>query len=170
MRTPIGVIGIDAVQAIEDNDITDTDVTRSGYDSLSALLADLRSEGTLYRIELHLIGADPRIELRARNIHDSSELQTVIDRLRALDARSNKGAWTEQYLRMIQERPGILARKLADTVGMEVIRFKRQVRMLKDLGLTESLEIGYRLSPRGESVLNQLTENVEYRSAKRGPR
>ena len=51
---------------------------------------------------------------------------------------------------------------------MEVIQFKRRVRMLKELGLTESLEIGYRLSPRGESVLNQLTENVEYRSAKRG--
>ena len=31
--------------------------------------------------------------------------------------------------------------------------FKRDVRKLKELGLTESLEIGYRISPRGETLL-----------------
>jgi len=32
---------------------------------------------------------------------------------------------------------------------MDKPSFKRRVRSLKELGLTESLEIGYRLSPRG---------------------
>src|SRR4051794_28967011 len=32
--------------------------------------------------------------------------------------------------------------------------FKRDVRKLKERGLTESLAIGYRLSPRGEAVLD----------------
>ena len=36
--------------------------------------------------------------------------------------------------------------------------FKLDVRKLKELGLTESLRPGYRLSPRGESVLDRLRE------------
>ena len=33
---------------------------------------------------------------------------------------------------------------------------KRRVRQLKELGLTESLDVGYRLSPRGAAVLPTL--------------
>ena len=36
---------------------------------------------------------------------------------------------------------------------MEKLKFKQDVRRLKELGLTESLDIGYQLSPRGEAVL-----------------
>jgi hypothetical protein len=36
---------------------------------------------------------------------------------------------------------------------MERLPFKANVRKLKALGLTESLDIGYRLSPRGEALL-----------------
>jgi hypothetical protein len=36
---------------------------------------------------------------------------------------------------------------------MDQLPFKVQVRKLKALGLTESLDIGYRLSPRGVAVL-----------------
>jgi hypothetical protein len=39
---------------------------------------------------------------------------------------------------------------------METGRFKAHVRRLKALGLTESLDIGYRLSPRGVVVLERL--------------
>ena len=42
---------------------------------------------------------------------------------------------------------------LAAELGRETLSFKRDVRKLKELGLTESLEIGYRLSPRGEALL-----------------
>jgi len=37
---------------------------------------------------------------------------------------------------------------------MHVAPFKRRVRALKELGLTASLEIGYRLSPRGRQLLD----------------
>jgi hypothetical protein len=36
---------------------------------------------------------------------------------------------------------------------METALFKRRVRVLKELGLTESLDVGYRLSPRGEAFV-----------------
>jgi hypothetical protein len=42
---------------------------------------------------------------------------------------------------------------------MEKAPFKANVRKLKGLGLTESLEIGYRLSPRGRAVLRHLGSN-----------
>jgi len=37
---------------------------------------------------------------------------------------------------------------------MARLPFKANVRKLKALGLTESLEVGYRLSPRGEALLS----------------
>ncbi len=42
---------------------------------------------------------------------------------------------------------------LAASLGLETLVFKRDVRKLKALGLTESLTIGYRISPRGQVLL-----------------
>jgi hypothetical protein len=47
---------------------------------------------------------------------------------------------------------------LAEGQGMDVLAFKRRVRQLKELGLTESLRPGYRLSPRGEALLRALRQ------------
>jgi hypothetical protein len=55
-------------------------------------------------------------------------------------------------LGLIAERPETRAAVLAKAVGeADVARFKGRVRKLKALGLTESLPIGYRLSPRGQA-------------------
>ena len=48
-----------------------------------------------------------------------------------------------------------LTARLAKRIGQERDHFKQNVRKLKELGLTESLEIGYRLSPRGRAYLQQ---------------
>lgn len=54
---------------------------------------------------------------------------------------------------MIDEHPGRRAAELAALAGRETLAFKADVRRLKELGLTESLEVGYRLSPRGGALL-----------------
>ena len=54
-------------------------------------------------------------------------------------------------LGLIADRPGTRAPDLAASLGRETARFKADVRKLKELGLTESLEVGYRLSPRGRA-------------------
>jgi hypothetical protein len=59
---------------------------------------------------------------------------------------------------MIRDRPGVRAADLAGDFGRETLPFKRDVRRLKELGLTESLEVGYRLSPRGRAFLATLPE------------
>jgi hypothetical protein len=64
-----------------------------------------------------------------------------------------RGPWTDTVLRLIAERPGVRAPDLAASLGRETLPFKRDVRKLKELGLTESLEVGYRLSQRGRAYL-----------------
>ena len=61
-------------------------------------------------------------------------------------------------LASIRDRPGVPAAELAASFGREKLPFKLDVRKLKELGLTESLRPGYRLSPRGAAVLARLAE------------
>ena len=56
-------------------------------------------------------------------------------------------------LEVIAARPATRAADLAEQFGRETLPFKTDVRKLKNLGLTESLEVGYRLSPRGTAFL-----------------
>jgi hypothetical protein len=79
-----------------------------------------------------------------------AELDRRLDRL---DRASASGPWTAATLALIAERPAVRAGDLAPVLGRELAPFKLDVRKLKNLGLTISLEVGYRLSPRGEAYL-----------------
>jgi len=138
IRTAVGVIAIDAVDVVED--VTDEEVRRAGLASRAEALVDGRP-GRLHRIALHLAGPDPRIALR-----DGAPTAGDLERIDRLP-------WALDYLRAIGERPGVRAADLAESFGVEKRLFKPRVRRLKELGLTESLERGYRLSPRGKAVL-----------------
>ena len=59
-----------------------------------------------------------------------------------------------ETLAIIDRSPEVRAPDLAAELGRDTLSFKRDVRKLKELGLTESLDIGYRLSPRGEAVVD----------------
>jgi hypothetical protein len=74
-------------------------------------------------------------------------------RLSRMDRSGGRDPWTIATLTAIGENPGVPAATLAAAAGVERTTFKRDVRRLKDLGLTLSLTTGYRLSPRGESFL-----------------
>jgi hypothetical protein len=159
-RTPVGELAIDAVDEVTVDDLTEADARRAGYADLDDLRAELARypEGALYRIELHLAGADPRIALRERADLSEDEWRAVTARLARLDRSSRHGPWTTTVLRLIAERPAVRAGDLADSLGRETPPFKVDVRKLKEMGLTESLEVGYRLSPRGRAVLDRLSE------------
>jgi hypothetical protein len=141
MRTAIGVVAIDAVDPVED--VSDEELRRAGLSRRAQALGEGRP-GTLYRIALRLEGPDPRIALRAGE-------PTAADRERVA-----RLPWALDYLRAIAERPGVRAADLAEASGVEKRIFKPRVRRLKELGLTESLAVGYRLSPRGEKLLAAL--------------
>ena len=157
-RTAIGVIGFDAVEPVARDELTGEDARRSGAQSLRELHAflDRRANGTTYRIRLRLLGPDPRVALR-EILPNDRELEEIARRLDRLDRASTHGPWTRMVLETIRDRPGVRAADLAPRFGRERLAFKADVRRLKELGLTESLEVGYRLSPRGRSVLERLT-------------
>jgi hypothetical protein len=156
LTTPAGVLAIDHVGEIDESAIGDTDARLAGFVDRDALLAELAGRaGQLYRIDFHLAGEDPRIALRERTALTADELAELERRLARLDSASTHGPWTDDTLRQIAARPGVRAGDLAEAMGRERLAFKADVRKLKALGLTESLPVGYRLSPRGEAWLSR---------------
>ncbi len=149
-----GVIGIDSVDVVAESDITDLDARAAGYSSATDLLEHLNyRDDPIYKIVVYFKGEDPRIALREKDELNDGELKEIIAKLEKLDTNSKRGAWTHQYLQLIQDMPATYSGILADYLGISIPEFKPWVRKLKALGLTESLSPGYRLSPRGEKVL-----------------
>jgi hypothetical protein len=157
LRSPVGVISLDRVTVVDEGDLTTQDVRRTGM-SLDELRASIAGEGTLLRIELRLAGDDPRTALRER-LPERAELEAIVARLARIDAAS-RAPWTTRYLQLIASQPGTVSRVLAPQADADVLPFKRRVRQLKELGLTESLEVGYRLSLRGRAVLERLVSDL----------
>jgi len=160
LHSAVGVLAIDSVERIATRAITATEARAAGYESRAQLLVDLakyRAPGTtLYRITFHYEGEDPRRALRENDRLGPSELERVQSRLARLDRASSHGPWTKDMLELIRDNPGTLAADLAARRGREKLPFKADVRKLKALGLTESLRVGYRLSPRGRAVLQAI--------------
>lgn len=153
LRTRAGVLAIESVEPVDEDAISDADVRRAGAPDRQALLAGLRPEGTLYRVAFHVKGPDPRIALRERSDLSPEERAAIDARLARLDAASRHGPWTGRVLQLIADNPERRAPDLAAELGRETAPFKADVRKLKELGLTESLLIGYRISPRGRAYL-----------------
>ena len=157
LLTAVGLLHIRDVSPVTLESISNADARRAGFDSREALVVELteRSEGKLHRIELGALEADPRIALRKKRASDS-DLQGLIVRLDRLDARSDGAPWTRRVLDLIDAHPARRAGDLCTMAGQDKMSFKVNVRKLKTLGLTESLEVGYRLSPRGAALLDEL--------------
>lgn len=153
LRTSVGVLEVTKVEEVRDV-LTTSDARRSGFASVDELRDACSSRpGTLYRIGLRYYGEDPRIALRNKAQLTPMEFGEIGRRLDAIDARSRLGAWTRARLRLIRDSEAVRAPDLASDLGSETKTFKASIRRLKELGLTESLDVGYRLSPRGRAFL-----------------
>jgi hypothetical protein len=155
--TPAGQLAIDDVREVPVSAITDADAVRAGRSDRVHLLAELGvgEDATVWRVDFHLLGEDPRSELR-QQVPGSDEVAAIVARLDRMDRRSASGPWTAAVLDLIAAHPGRRAADLAGMLGMPTPDLKVRVRRLKDLGLTESLVAGYRVSPRGEAVHDAL--------------
>jgi hypothetical protein len=155
MRTRVGVVEVTALDRVEVDAITDADAAGAGFRSADAARAWIarRGEGDLYRVGLRVAGPDPRVALRDDADLDEASVAAIARRLDRMDRAADE-PWTRRYLELVADRPAVVARTLAADVGMERDPFKIRVRRLKELGLTESLDVGYRLSPRGRAFLD----------------
>lgn len=155
---PIGVLEVDAVDEVAVRDISEEDAQHAGFASRAELLAymksasesPLRASSRVFRVALHHGGDGDRVELALCDRLSDEDVQQIAEKLARLD---NKGAWTRDTLALIRKQPRVAASKLAAQLGRETLAFKTDVRKLKKLGLTESYEVGYGLSPRGRAYL-----------------
>jgi hypothetical protein len=155
-RTPGGIIEVERVDIVTPASITDADARRSAFESAAEVIANLRGEAdsSIFRVQFHIVNEpDPRAVLAASDELSVDDVAEIDRRLDRLDRASSHGPWTRAVLETIAARPGVRAPDLAEGFGRETQPFKIDVRKLKNLGLTLSLTVGYRLSPRGESYL-----------------
>ncbi|HJU80336.1 MAG TPA: hypothetical protein VJ796_01180 [Acidimicrobiia bacterium] len=160
-RTAAGIIEVDEVGVIEVSEIDDEEARAAGHSDAAALLADLpdREGLPLYRVRFHIVNEpDPRTLLAENDQLTPEEIAQISLRLDRLDRSSSHGRWTRAVLKTIADNPGRRAPDLAEWFGRETQPFKTDVRKLKNLGLTLSLRVGYRLSPRGEAFLRHWSE------------
>jgi hypothetical protein len=149
LQSPGGLLAIDEVARIEPDEVTDRDARAAGYSDAGEAFCELRAEGDLYRVRFRRLGDDPRKALRAQADLSADEAERLVALCRRLE-------WAIPTMRLIAVHPGTVSTDLADRLGMERFAFKQRVRRLKGQGLTESLKVGYRLSPRGEALLRLL--------------
>lgn len=169
LRTVIGELAIDSVETVDPALIDDEQAHRAGYGSADALRAELfrvrpasargrtakpTEDSLVYRVSVSYVGDDPRHALRS-TVPCDEELAEIAVRLASMDRRT-AGPWTQRVLTLVETWPARRAPELAEMEGRETVAFKTDVRKLKELGLTESLPVGYRLSPRGRAVLATL--------------
>lgn len=165
---PIGVLEVDTVSLVAVADITHQDAVRAGFATRDELVAYLAELGPLddatavYRVELHHGGDGDRVELALADQLTEADIAAIRVRLARLDKDTR---WTGKTLALIAAHPRVAASQLAKKVKRETLPFKVDVRKLKKLGLTQSFEVGYEISPRGRAYLAAATSRARgYRS------
>lgn len=155
--TSAGVVEVTSIEPVAEPDLTEDDAYAAGFPSRDALLrwTARKGEGDLYRIGIVLAGPDLRVGLRNTDRLEPEEIAAIRIRLDRMD-RAASHPWTRQVLEQIRCQPAVVSTVLAAEAGEERRAYKLRVRRLKALGLTESLNEGYRLSPRGAAYLDAL--------------
>lgn len=159
---PIGVVEVDDLRRIRVGEISEEDSLRAGFESRCDLLSylgqmkgELLDEGSeVFRVALHYGGDGDRVETAMQTDLSVEDVADIRARLEKLDAAGDK-PWTRQTLKLIESNPRVAASKLAAKVREETLPFKARVVKLKKLGLTQSFEVGYEISPRGRVYLEK---------------
>jgi hypothetical protein len=155
---PIGVLQVDSIDRVPAGTISEADARGAGFasrDELVRFMSDgpsgpVAPDTEVWRVALHHAGDGDRVDIALDDHLLPKDVETLSRRLERL------GEWTIPTLRLIGRRPRVAASRLAASLGRERDPFKIDVRKLKRLGLTQSFEVGYELSPRGRALLQAL--------------
>lgn len=158
---PIGVLEVVAVERVAVSAISEDEARHAGFEARDELVrylasareAPLLPTSLVHRVELVHGGDGDRVPLALEADLDAAARAAVERALAKLDGDA---PWAEETLRAIRERPRVAASKLAPLFGLETAPFKARVVKLKKLGLTQSFEVGYEVSPRGLAFLGAV--------------
>ncbi len=148
---PDGVIEVTAIRQVDPASITDSEASASGFEDAAALRRFLDTRAKVTLVEFNYLGAG-LVGQPERERLTGAGLESLIGKLDNMDARSGN-TWTSRVLSAVADHPGRRAGDLAPAFGWDTPTFKRQVRKLKALGLTHSLDVGYELTERGQQLL-----------------
>jgi hypothetical protein len=155
---PIGVVEVTALVRRRLGELREADARASGFSSRDELLAymapvakgPLSDDTLVFDVTLKHDGDGDRVPLALEAELTEADVEAITQRLSRLDGEA---PWTHRVLKLIERRPRVAASKLAASLGRETEPFKVDVRKLKKLGLTQSFEVGYEVSPRGKAYL-----------------
>ncbi len=161
-RTGDGLVVAESVDTIAPADITPGLARDAGFATVEAAVADLRGDPhlPLYCIRFRPVAdLDPRDQLAGTADLSDDDVRAISKRLARMDEASKRGPWTIAVLEQIASQPAVSSALLAPELNWDRPDYKLHVRRLKALGLTISLDVGYRISPRGAAYLARRTES-----------
>ncbi len=160
-RTGAGLVLAESADTISTSDITPALARDAGFTDVQAAVADVRGapDLPLYCIRFRpLADPDPRDQLAGAADLTPDDVRAISKRLARMDAASTRGPWTVAVLEQIASQPAVSSALLSAELGWDRPDYKLHVRRLKALGLTISLDVGYRISPRGAAYLASRAE------------
>jgi hypothetical protein len=161
-RTGAGLVVAESVDTISPAEITPALAKDAGFADVQAAVADLRGDASvpLYCVRFRPVaGPDPRDQLAGTSDLSDDDVRAISKRLARMDAASQRGPWTTAVLEQIAGQPAVSSALLAPELDWDRPDYKLHVRRLKSLGLTISLDVGYRISPRGAAYLAKRAES-----------
>lgn len=155
---PIGVLEVEQVSIVATGQISAEEALAAGFDTLDGLLSYMASAAEepllptteVYRVALRHGGDGDRVEAALDDDLSKEDVALLRAKLAKMDAA---GPWTKKTLAIIEARPRVAASQLALQLRRDKLELKADIVKLKRLGLTQSFEVGYELSPRGKAYL-----------------
>lgn len=150
---PDGAVQVTGVRTVRLAKVRAADAARAGFEDVAGLARSLKLPLTaeVTRVDFELTDES------SLNRPPTVTAEEALARLAATDQRSAM-PWTSAVLRLVEAHPATSAANLAAAMNWETRRFKANVRKLKALGLTQSLQTGYRLTDRGSQVIALLAQ------------
>lgn len=155
-------VEVDEIELVPFGSITDDDARASGMADREILrrkaahAGPIDDETLVHRVVFHVVGSPAGSEA---TVVDADSIANACARLDRLDLAGPRGPWTARVLALIATHPSVVSTRLAALVDQPRVEFKTDVRKLKALGLTESLEVGYRLTTLGAEVLRSRPDS-----------
>jgi hypothetical protein len=129
-----GAYHIEDVRTVRAGDIPDADLQLAGVADIESLWslagehthATVDADTLLYRVQLRYEATEPVAA-------PSLPIDVIAQWFARMDAASERGAWTQSVLSIIEANPRIAARVLAAQLDWPLLDFKQHVRRLKAL-------------------------------------
>jgi len=161
IKSAVGLIRIVDIYKVKRSAISHRESRQAGFDDLEQLLSSLNSDNQeVFKVSLQFHSEDPRIALRNKTTLSHDEFKLLLTKLKKMDS-GKFGSWTMEVMQAIKQNPGLSSTELATIVSREKHWLKIHIRKLKNLGLTISESVGYRLSPLGEYYLMQRRRKTD---------